>query len=157
MSIDTVVNWQKVPESDLESQCSMTKINRIFQIPYLFENMYQSRSTFFVKGVFWLSTSIFETPNFLKWHSIFEDSPLCEFTKYNNFLRGYWFLAKNFVSLENSTNHIYFLQSLKNQEITVCHLFNLTRKVDGHWLPHWSATVMTPLKNIVSWMLSKDL
>ena len=24
-------------------------------------------------------------------------------------------------------------------------------------LAHWSATVMTPLRNIVSWMLSKDL
>ena len=24
-------------------------------------------------------------------------------------------------------------------------------------LAHWSGTVMTPLRNIVSWMLSKDL
>ena len=27
----------------------------------------------------------------------------------------------------------------------------------GKCRPHWSATVMTPLRNIVSWMLSKDL
>ena len=26
-----------------------------------------------------------------------------------------------------------------------------------NYITHWSATVMTPLRNIVSWMLSKDL
>ena len=29
--------------------------------------------------------------------------------------------------------------------------------VSGTVVTHWSATVMNPLRNIVSWMLSKDL
>ena len=38
---------------------------------------------------------IFETLYVLKWCPIFDDSTPCQFTKYNNFFWGYWFLPKN--------------------------------------------------------------
>ena len=75
----------------------------------------QFRGPFFVKGVFWLLQTIFELLYFLKRCPIFDDSPLYQFTKYNNFLLGYWFLAKNlsnFESFENLTAHITFRQHL---------------------------------------------
>ena len=59
---------------------------------------------------FILMPSVFETIHFQKWSTIFEDSSLCQFTKFN-FLWGSWFLAQNlsnFVSLPWKLNNPYY-------------------------------------------------
>ena len=49
-------------------------------------------------------------------------------------------------------------QNLIWSKLDKSHFWGRCRAViRSHGLPYWSATVMTPLRNIVSWMLSKDL
>ena len=53
LSVDTVANCQKVPESDIQSQFYMSKINGIFQIFFSFKNIILgAHFLFFFKDTF---------------------------------------------------------------------------------------------------------
>ena len=59
----------------------------------------------------YLTISILKTLYFPKWCTIFVDSPLHQFTKYNTFLLEYWFLAKilsHFVTLPLKLDNHYY-------------------------------------------------
>ena len=99
----TVASCQKLSKSEFQSLFSKSKINGIFLI---FFHLW----IHITLGANFLITSIFETLNHLKWCPIFDDSPPHQFTKYNNFFRGYFFLAINLIYL----NFVSFPWKLDN-------------------------------------------
>ena len=88
-----------MPISDFQSQFSMPKIIEIF-LNFCFIEEYKFRSTFFC---YWhiLITLIFKSLYFLKGCSIFDSSPILQFSKFNDFLCVCRFLATN---LSNSVS-----------------------------------------------------
>ena len=87
------------------SQFYTSKIIWIFQFFYsrhfLLENI--NLVVQFLLLFYWhfLVTSVFETLYFLKWCPIFDGSTLCLFTKHNDFLQVFWFVAKNIVNFSS--------------------------------------------------------
>ena len=97
---------QKWPNSDFQSEFSMSKIIRIF-LKKKIHGRISIWAHLFCKKHF-LLTSIFKPLYLLKWCPIFDDSLLHQFTKYNNFLLVYWFLCKNL------SNFVYLPWKLNN-------------------------------------------
>jgi hypothetical protein len=104
----------------------MSKIIWIFHNLFFIE-VYQFRSTFF----YWhfLVTSILKSLYFLKWCSIFDTSPLHQFSRFNNFLWVCWFFfAKIFPilypPLENSTTRTTILDSNQVSQSMACLWWN---------------------------------